>query len=164
MHPITASGVFFGRGRMVPRGLIKMLGKAVDSKWMSQVLNKCHVEGPVYSRCGEVLNKQGAAGLGLFCTMWGCHDDRWCHTGHTLLTTVWPHSTLQCNGSLLINKGECVCDCSSHSNLSNSRAQKLPATTPAQAVRCLHPCANQQAEYLHNLTQLDPMVAALEGQ
>ena len=49
---------------MVPRALIKMLGKAVDSKWMSQVLNKCHVEGPVYSRCGEVLNKQGAAGLG----------------------------------------------------------------------------------------------------
>ena len=144
----------------------KDAAKAVDSKLMSQVLNKCHVEGPVYSRCGEVLNKQGAAGLGVFCTMWGRHDDRWCHTGHTLQTTVWPHSTLQCNGSLLLNKrGVCL-------RLQQSfqpqhccplELKKLPTTTPAQAVRCLHPCANQPA-YLHNLTQLDRMVAGLEGQ
>ena len=33
----------------------KDAAKAVDSKWMSQVLNKCHVEGPVYSRCGRVF-------------------------------------------------------------------------------------------------------------
>ena len=75
----------------------KDAAKAVDSKWMSQVLNKCHVEGPVYSRCGEVLNKQGAAGLGVFCTMWGRHDDRWhCHTGHTLQTTPPNNAMVVC--------------------------------------------------------------------
>ena len=119
----------------------------------------------------RVLNKQGAAGLGVFWTMWGRHDDRWCHTGHTLQTTVWPPSTLQCNGSLLPNKGgtqagsvSAIAAVIPTSALLSSRAQKHPTTTPAQAVRCLHPCANQPPAYLHNLTRLDRMFAALEGQ
>ena len=120
----------------------------------------------------EFLNKQGAAGLGgVFCTMWGRHDDRWSHTGHTLQTTVWPHSTLQCivaqqwRGVCLrlqqsFQPQHCLLFC-----LLSSRAQKkLPTTccTSAQAVRCLHLCAN--LAYLHNLTWLDRMVAGLEGQ
>ena len=37
----------------IQENLDKDAAKAVDSKWMSQVLNKCHVESPVYSRCGR---------------------------------------------------------------------------------------------------------------
>ena len=70
-------GVIFQPVQNGTKSFDKDAAKAVDSKWMSQVLNKCHVEGPVYSGCGRALNKQGAAGLGFFCTMWGRRDDRW---------------------------------------------------------------------------------------
>lgn len=75
-------------------------------------MNKCHVEGPVYSGCGRALNKQGAAGLGFFCTMWGRRDDRWLllvpQSSATLCKHLCAatHHTLPKNASLW--RRECV--------------------------------------------------------
>ena len=86
---------------------------------MSRVLFTAGVAG--------VLNKQGAAGLGFFCTMWGRRDDRWLLLVPQSSATLCKHlcAATHCHKTRHCG-AECGSVCRSHSDLSTVCCPLVP--------------------------------------